>query len=465
MKKLSLLLLAAFIVITGYRCTPSSSSGTPSFTFTVEEDSAGFINAPGLQSFVLGVSDSGKWLMFGGRTNGFHGFGTVEDFPFKKANKFIYVYDPATHALDSMHTSMLPQAVREQFYSSNMACRQIDSFLYVCGGYGQVKEHTPDSTWTTHNIIARVHIQHMISAVQNHDSAALAASIAYDISDVVRCTGGELYKMPDGKFYLVVGHDFEGAYADSFAVQKYLDSVHVFTLNETANSIQVGSTVQYVSDGLNDSVTQYHRRDLVVAPSVLAGGQSYGITIYGGVFTYTPGYPTNPNSNEGGTPFQYPIYITPGNTPSGRVDSSFLQLSNVYSAPNLQFYDSANDGMYTTIFGGLADTGTNFNQANFTKLILTLNRNNKNDSTRSIYNATGMPLYIGAEGTFIRANNNYNYNNNTLGIFDYAKIPTGGQQLLGYIYGGIYSTENQWHQHANPTYPSNKVYKVYITKN
>lgn len=468
MRKITGLLLMAVILITGYSCKRKTPAGkTTDFSFTVERAND-FTGLPALQSFAFAtttIGDSTYWLMFGGRTNGFHGFGGQQDFPFKLANKFIYVYNTVSHKLDSMHTRLLPLALREQYTSTNMECRQVDSVLYVCGGYGEINAGKADSAWITHNIMSRIYIQKMVSAVLHKDSVGLRRSIAYDTNSIVASTGGELFQLPDGKFYLVLGHNFTGQYSSTNFVQKYLDSVHIFNLNQTDSTIQIAGPFQYLSDGKTDSFTQFRRRDLVVAPNVLSGGNGYGISIYAGVFTVE----TNP--------FRYPIYISGGNAPSYFLDS-FKQKSNVYSAPNLQMYDSTTDQMYTTIFGGLGDSVlVNGDNASFVKLIMTMNRDNKKNSTRAIYNSSEMPHYVGAEGIFIRDANAPVYNNNNLDIIDYHKLKPG-KQVVGYIYGGIFSDSTQWNNSdtgtinghfynnlkINRTKASDRVYKVWINK-
>ena len=460
MNKITLLLVLTTLLI--YGCKPQTSSSSPStFTFTVEEDTSDLQGLPALQSFALGVCDSG-FVIFGGRANGFHGFGSEQNFPYLTANKTLYPYNKYTHTLYTMSVDSLPEDLHEQYISTNMENRQIGEYLYVCGGYGMINAGQQDSNWVTHNIISRVNVNQMYNAIRNSNKDALAKGIAYDKNDIVISTGGELFKLNDGKFYLVLGHDFRGPYGGTH-YQQYLDSVHVFTLTETDSTIQVNSSFQYISDHLVDSITEFRRRDLVVAPNVLSGGTSYGISIYAGVFTTA------------GNTFHYPIYITGGNTPSYYLDTSYYQLSNVYSAPNLQMYDSVNDLMYTTIFGGLGDTMfINGDSAAFTKVITTLKRNNAQNTTSPIYNSSSMPDYVAAEGIFIPANGAPVYNSNNLGIIDYNKIPTGNKQLLGYIYGGIYSDSTQWsnvdttinsqHYKKNITSASNRVFKVWITK-
>ncbi|RYD55545.1 MAG: hypothetical protein EOP56_15640 [Sphingobacteriales bacterium] len=449
-----LTVLTAAVLIAS--CQPKEEATAPaSFTFSVEQD-AGFTNLPALQSFVL-ATDGDDWLIFGGRTNGFHGFGSSQNFPFKKANYNIFVYNTKDKTLDSIPTSMLPAALRSQYSSTNMQARQVGNKLYVCGGYGQNNAGMPDSAWVTYNTISRIDVKKMIQAVRAKDSAKLAASIAYVSDDIVKSTGGELYQMPDGRFYLCLGHIFQGLYtSDSGAtgnpfVQQYLDSVHVFKLKETGNSIAFDGPFSYISDGLNDSVTQFHRRDLVVVPGVNKD-KSFGISIFGGVFTY-----------RSDNPFGNPIYIAANNTQSYTIDSNFNQQDNIYSAPSFVLYDDAMDRVYTTIFGGLGNDSAIQDNAAFTTLISTICRDNKALTTNLAYNPNPLPAMVGAEGAFIHEKGTPRYKGNNLEVIDYRKLKAGEKQLVGYIYGGILSNAPEWGDPSNPTRPSSNVYKVFIT--
>jgi hypothetical protein len=466
-----------FLVVFAISCNnQKTQTPTTNFSFTVDTLS-GFENLPALQSFAFASANNGQqWLLLGGRTNGFHGFDTSKgqdaNFPFKKANEFIYVFDTASKHLDSMNVrNLLSLPLIYQFTSTNAAVRQVDSFLYVCGGYGTVIDTgktgivplSPEQ-WITHNRISRIHVPNMVKAIQTHNANLLRQSVVSDTSSFVTSTGGELYKLTDGNFYLAFGHNFTGKYSSNNASQIYLDAVNVFSLEETDKSIKI-IPVTKITDGLSDTVTQFRRRDLNVVPSVINNGTEFGITAYAGVFTY--GGPQSP-FNSGGNPFTYPIYINgnSGNVKAGyTLDTSFKQISNVYSAPNLSMYSNSQNSLFTTIFGGLGDTlQINNDNAAFTTKIGIIQRNNNGQSSFS-YNTDSLPSFVGAEGVFVQSPKLTQYNNNTLGILDFDKLPTG-KTLVGYIYGGILSNAPQWNYPGNnPTLASSKVYRVWIQKN
>jgi hypothetical protein len=408
-------------------------------------------NLPALQSFVFGQSGS-YWLLIGGRTNGFHGFGSATNFPFKKANKFVYVYNTVTNKLDSMSTALLPTVLREQYTSSNMQHCQVGNYLYITGGYGEFHAKLPDSTWTTYSTLSRVNIAQIINAVVNKNIINFRHSVDYAKDKLTAATGGELYKLPDGKFYLVLGHRFDGMYGDGKAIQTYLDSVHVFKLTETPSSISITSgSRQYISDNLIDSVTQFRRRDLLVVPAIQRGGQGVGLTVYGGVFTANTG-----------VPFRNPIYLKGGAIPSYQLDKTYTQTSNIYATANVEMYDATKDVMLTTAFGGMGDDMA-AGRDDFTQKIMTISKNNRTNITTETLNPTSTPTYMGSEGIFIPAPSVPMYNTN-LGIINYNALPTGTPRLIGYIYGGIVSNSPKWNGSSNPTLPSKMVYEVYFTK-
>lgn len=435
-------------------CTTVSEAQSPK-GFSIKP-SQNLKKLPALQSFVFG--QSGKyWVMIGGRTNGFHGFDpNAYLFPFKKANKYIYVYNTAINKLDSMLTAFLPAALREQYTSTNMQHFQVGNYLYVSGGYGEFHAKLPDSSWVTYSTLSRINMSQLINAVLTKNITQFATSVVYAKSKLTAATGGELFKLPDGKFYLALGHRYNGKYGTGNTSQVYLDSVHVFKLTETPSSISITpNSMQYISDNLPDRITQFRRRDLLVVPAILKGGKGVGLTVYGGVFTFGGG--------DSAKPFRNPIYLRGGTTPSYVLDKTYTQTSNIYSTANVEMYDAQNDVMLTTAFGGMGEDMKSDTSADaFTKKIMTISKNNRTNVTTEILNSTTLPAYMGSEGVFISAPNIPMYNS-SYDIINYNAIPTGKTTLIGYIYGGIVSKGTAWGP-TNPTVSSNMVYEVYFTK-
>lgn len=453
--------LLAIIVAFGACTTQQQETSATDFTISLEESTT-FTKLPALQSFVLGTTET-HWLLIGGRINGFHGLGGAdESFPDKEANKHIYAYDWAADKLDSISVDALPETLRKQYTSTNMQHFQEGKYLYINGGYGEVNADSDDPEWHTYSTLSRVDVEMLVSAITTNDEIALSSAIVYDESDFIKATGGELYRMPNKEFYLVLGQNFEGKYSlsdTSIYTQTYLDSVHVFKVNETSSSISVDkASVRYISDNLVDSRTNFRRRDLVVVPAVVDQQGTLNLAIYGGVFTspigtYYPGF----------LPFRNPIYLD-GSKKGYKVDSSYIQTSNIYAAPTVLMYSKESNTMHTTILGGMGvDTLKLPDQ--FTEKILKIKRDLTSATTTESLNANAMPGFLGAEADFIVAPTAKNLLfNEDYGIYNFDKIQTGEKVLLGYFYGGIKSNAHNWNVTTNPTVPISTVYEVYITK-
>lgn len=448
----------AIIAVISTKCSDEKNY---QFRYSVVK-SEKFSNLPALQSFAFASYDN-YWIMIGGRTNGFHSFPTqpTPAFPYSNANKYIYVYDIANKKLDSLSIFELPLVLQKQYSSTNMQQTQVGDNLYLCGGYTK-----SDSTFITDSTISRINLPMLINKVSKKENVQLENVFAFDNNPNINvcATGGELIKLQDGYFYLTVGHRYYGEYADTLPapIQIYRDEITVFKLIEKSNSISVDpSSVRKISDNLPDSTTQFRRRDLVVAPSVLKDGKTIGISIFGGVFT-----------SKNTTPFTHPIYVTSDKENPYIIDP-FNQPSNHYSAPHVQMYSKNNNNMYTTIFGGIVDGFADSANASFTKKIITIQRDYKSDSTSCFYNINQLDTFIGSEAVFVLSNRVKKYND-AYEIIDLDEIPLmrkGKDSLvIGCIYGGIISTASQSNQYPAsgqkfiPTFSSKDVYFVYINK-
>lgn len=464
MKKTLSALFALGILLYGCSGDTGSKDEQPAVTFsyTIAQSDA-FPNLPALQSFVFGQT-SDAWLFIGGRTNGFHGFpgGDSSAFPRKQANKWIYAYTLSTHTLDSMSVDSLPAALKDQYSFTNIQHTQDGDSLYLCGGYGatyQTNNPQNDTTYITDSTFSRVIVSQMVAAIKNKSKAQLQSSVVYAAPDNFVCaTGGELFKI-NGRFYLTVGHRYQGAYNSNTpppGLQTYLDAVHSFTVNQSATAISL-NTSSYVTltDGLPDSTTQFRRRDLVVAPGIQTNGNT-GISIYGGVFTY-----------QNTTPFTHPIYLNiNGQTATYAVDTSH-QYSNNYSAANLAMYSASANSMYTTIFGGIVENAADTGNASFTKKVMSvthnLSANTTTYKTETALMTASDNKYYGAESVFIEAANAPMYDA-AHGIVNFDILPANQPVVIGYIYGGIIAGEPDNNGQGN-TSPSNKVFAVTITRN
>jgi len=425
------------------------------YEFKIEEDASFSPSLPALQSFVW--AHHGKyWIMFSGRTNGFHAFDSTggANFPVTKANKMIYVYDTEAKVTDSLPVPEFGGDTGNVFLCTNLPHTQRGKYLYACGGYGVTVPQGPYSK-KTYNYFMKVDMAKMIEAVQKKDPSAVKRSIKWGQNDLVQNTGGELYHLDDDKFYLCVGHVFTGRYMDTTAKQVYQNSVRVFSITESNSGIELVQAGRIPATAGTDTF-EFHRRDLVVAPMVLANGKDVGIGIYGGVFTPTSGPPEANN----GVNYTHPIYLDPASANAYQIDPA-NQFANIYSTAFLSMYDPKVKKMMTTFFGGLGDSLTRYDSsASWTKKITTAERSYAGSGgTVFRLNTDMLPHYMGAEGVFVPSPNAAFYNED-FDVLDYSKLKSG--EVVGYIYGGIRSPNGS--PNNDQTWASKKVYKVTLIK-
>jgi hypothetical protein len=487
MKKTNLIYIffVLLVIIFSTQCgkkTTTSNFGT--YQVTVEPEAA---NLPALQSYALGVDSLGNWIIIGGRHNGLHNFNPPA-FPANKANSCIYKINPQTWQVDSFplidlintHASVSNALIMAaQFTATNIQHTQFNQYLYLCGGYGAIPLSSKNIfnvnyNYITYPVVSRVDLNKISTAITNKDANGILQSFAADINPNLAVTGGELFRMTDNNFYLTVGHTFNGEYGYAGdttkpqPTQNYTRCIWKFGLIETDSTIKVDLTslVSIPATPDSDSTSPLRRRDLVVVPSINPNNQ-FGLSIYGGVFTYTG------SIGAAGNPWNYPIYITPGSSATYAVDSTYFQKSNLYSAANVLFYSSTTKTMYTSILGGLVDkdldSNTNpiGNPASWTQNLLTIARTSTANGfqSTSIYDPNGMPALIGAEATFIPASNLQSsyYVNANYKILNYDALPSG-TTFLGYMFGGITCDSVQSNPPSKPAYAINQVYKINFVK-
>lgn len=483
MKKISIKLYQAILCSTLFVLGCNTKTTTTTFGSYSITPVTPPTTLPTLQAYALGVDSAGNWIIIGGRHNGLHNF-SAPAFPDSLANKFIYKINPQTWSVDSFSLLNIWSKVNAidkkylistQFTSTNIQHTQSGNYLYLYGGYGALplSNILGSYSYVTNTVFSRVDLNKISTAISSKNTNLLLESIAVDTCASLQVTGGEMFRLADNNFYLVVGHNFNGEYGNAISdsgvqpTQNYVRRIWTFSLTETDSTIQINrnSLVSTPSVPLADSVSVLRRRDLVVVPSITSNNQ-VGLSIYGGVFTYT-----NSISNPG-NPWNYPVYITGGNTPAYVVDSSFFQKSNLYAAANALFYSPSTQTMYTSIFGGLVDkdldsnSASGGNPASWTTNLLTVARQSNGNSYTStaIYDANGMPIRMGAEAAFVPVGNlsNSYYYNNTYNIFNYDVLPSGST-TLGYIYGGI-TCDSVQSSNTKPANATNAVYKVVFNK-
>jgi hypothetical protein len=447
------------------------------FAIEATEDVADqFPGAPRLQSFSF-AQWKGRWIFIGGRIGGYHavGGGSAE-FLQSDSNRDVWVVDTTVKPARTYHVSLtqLPASlagVGAQWGSTGQLYFQDNDQLYICGGYGLDK----NGKWVTFDVISRVNLSALVDGVMH--GRIPAESISFARSPLVQSAGGGLIKLPDGYFYLVMGHSFQGSYTafegrseknSTEASQTYLDEIRKLSVKTRPD----GSLSIALVEKFHDEM-EFHRRDLNVAPFLSPAG--LGLAAYGGVFT-----------PETQLSYSKPIYVTPGSRPF--VDSAFDQKMNAYASAVLLMYSEATKTMYTTFFGGISRFAWNSSEGVFQQNPMAGSKTDlkyldglqwsdqistiqKNDArTAEIVHDSLLPAFLGTGAVFIAAPDLPRVQGTDIIAFDSLKEP---RIFAGYLYGGIraYPFEFPYLKTAPPhssggvpSKASDLILKVYVTR-
>ncbi len=454
--------------------------------FTVdatENDSAAFPEAPRVESSSF-AQWKGRWVFIGGRIAGYHSMGgAAAEFARAEANPNVWVVDTTAKPARTYHVPVdsLPAKfadLKDEWMSTGQLFYQDGPFLYIAGGYGQ------DSTghWVTYPLISKIDLPRLIAGVMQGKLSA--EGVTFSHSKLVQSAGGELVKLTDNYFYVVMGHVFMGTYT-AFegqgernaqpASQAYLNEIR--RLRIACNS-QGDLSVTLVSK-FRDEI-QFHRRDLNVTKMVAPEG--VGLAAYGGVFT--------PDTQ---LSYSKPIYLLPnGQLPL--VESTFDQKMNAYKCAKLLLYDRPTRTMYTTFFGGISrfawdsvadkfienikvgdKTASNYlDGLQWSDQISTILRAATPDKkeTSEFVQPGLVPGFVGTDAFFIPVDALTRASAGT-DILDLGPL-RGTRTLVGYIYGGIrafpfrfpYTKTSLFYNAGTvPTKPNDLILKVYLAAN
>ena len=416
---------------------------------TVQIEPLTITDAPGIQSYSWGKTSDGKWIIVGGRIEGLHKMRPFEAFRQNENNKNVILIDSENNKTWNADLSVLPSSIFEQLQATNQEFHQRGNTLYVIGGYGYsdtVQDHI-----TYGNLIA-IDIDGLANAIINKTSII---SFFRQISDDnLAVTGGQLGFLND-EFYLCGGQYFGGRYnpmgpnhGPGF-IQEYTDEIRKFKIND---------------DGINLSIANYsskkdtenlHRRDYNMVPQIFPNGEQ-GFTMFSGVFQH--------NVN---LPWLNSVDVT---TTGYKVNNEFKQHLSQYHSAQVPMFDSENKEMYTIFFGGMSQFQFNENDdlvqdddVPFVKTISVVIRYEDGTMLEKDLGAK-MPGFLGSGAEFISVLNQNIYLEN--GIVNFNKLKKGNN-LVGYIYGGIESTQANifFNNNGNQSKASSKVFKVYVYKN
>ena len=450
------------------------------FTIDASEDARGeFPGAPRLQSFSF-AQWKGRWVFIGGRAAGYHSVGGgPAEFLRTDANQDVWVVDTTTHPARTYHVPVasLPESlapVKDQWTSTGQLYFQDGPKLYICGGYGQ--DHL--GKWLTFPLVSQIDLPGLIDGVM--EGRIPASSILFASTPLVQSAGGELVKLADDYFYLVMGHVFTGSYtafegrgehnADEVS-QTYLNEIRKLKIAETPGG---GLTVRLVQTFRNEA--EFHRRDLNVTQILSPKG--LGIAAYGGVFT-----------PETQLSYSKPIYFFENSAPT--VDSTFEQKMNAYSCARMLMYDPAAETMYTTFFGGISrfwwdpasaafvenakvgskSEATYLDGMQWSDQISTIRTalGGGREETTELVHPRFLPGFLGTGAVFIPAPD-VSRAQPGVNIIDFARLPRT-KTLVGYIYGGIrafpyrfpYNKDSTpYNAGTIPTQPSDLILRVYV---
>ena len=303
------------------------------FNMAIEQSS--FRLPFGLHSAIT-ASWKGVGLLIGGRWNGLHGFGhdpLNPNFALATQNTAIIALDfeskrISTRSLaDSSLGLLLAQiealtVTAAQFY-------QHHQYLYIVGGYGYCTE---EKKCTTKPYLTVIDVEALFSWVTtNSDQGWIRAQIANKEFCV---TGGELIRVDDGPFLLIMGQEYDGNYGEKNGKQKYTMEIRRFHFDPLTQSLEILPPIQDPSD------TIYRRRDFNVGPFV-QDKLHIGAIQYAGVFTKDMGVWTEPVVLSSlGIPL-------PPTTP-------FYQAMNHYACAHVTLYSRRKRRTYIVLFGGIS---------------------------------------------------------------------------------------------------------------
>jgi hypothetical protein len=417
-------------------------------SFSVKLVTEDFAQFPALHSFVCGVWE-GKWVLIGGRKDGLHRRQPWASFWTEDNNDFVYVIDPVKKQIWKKALSKLAIAdsLVEQLRSTNMQFYQQEKQLIVTGGYAYSKLKDDHITFP---YITVIDLPKLITSVVG---TKISTSIfLHQYNEQMAVTGGKMAKAADGKLLLIGGHRFDGRYnpmgpdhGPGFT-QVYTNEIRKFNLSIIDTALQI---LNY--QAINDT-DNLHRRDYNLAPQIFANGK-FGHTIFSGVFQYEKDIPYTSIVDV----WEDGYFLQP----------DFEQKLSHYHSALTPLYSAATQNMYTIFWGGIAQYYPDAKgkikgdeDVPFTKTVSLITRNG-NTITEN-YLPVQMPGFLGAAAEFIINPALPIYKD---GIIDIDKLPKG-EQLIGYIVGGIKSSAPNifWENTGKESSANNKIIKVYLQK-
>lgn len=402
-------------------------------------------NLGGIQSYAFGQAN-GKWLIVGGRLDGLHRRQPNVSFDIAGNNNQLIVVDPVTLQKWQSPLTTLPTSIQEQLSSTNMEFYQENGYLYCIGGYG----YSPTANdHTTYNKLTAIKVSDVINAVVNNSN--LLPYFRQITDNQFQVTGGRLKKI-NNTFYLLGGQKFIGRYnpmgpnnGPGF-IQEYTNAIRKFNLVDDGVNITVTHLTPHIDPA------NLHRRDYNAEQQILPNGDE-GITMFSGVF--------QPTVN---LPFLNSVTVDDSGY---SVNNTFQQYYNHYHCPVLPIYSQMDNEMHTVFFGGIAQFYDNAgvlvqdDNVPFVNTIARVSRDT-NGNMAEFKLPVEMPSLLGAGAEFIPNLAFPHYNNE---VFKLDNV-TSTNTLIGYIYGGISSSQPNifFINDGTQSSASSQIFRVLIKK-
>ena len=481
------------------------SKWDPNYRIELEQFEGRTARFPTLQSFSFGLTESGLWVLFGGRTNGLHGFdpndsrGTL-NFPPQFQNKDVWVYDPVRDLSWSRpwSESGLSEDIQLSMSSTNGQAFQQGDVLFRTGGYVY---DSVSKTFETRNRLSAIDLGDLATWVIDKSNqlpfgsvlsvAGSPLTVEAKETNFFAVTGGEMLKGGNAnQAQLIFGQDFSGAYGPA-SNGLYTSQVRNFEIyyDRDEGGSNLGYKVLSVS---TPNEAAYRRRDGIVQRhlSIDDNGQlSQHAEALGGVFFNGTGVWTVPVRIDLIT--GQPIMADPSSP------DTFRQGVNQYTAASLGLYSLSKDSQTDVIFGGISAITINpeglpyyvnqYNEPNisfpypFTSQIaaLTLRADGSWDQALAgnfpSVSRKGKPLSFGANSSFIPVAQGQDPRVRYLadGVLDLDLINQSTRQgdsvLVGYVMGGIQSqvfddfNDLSTYGSTNYSLASGEIFKVFFT--
>ncbi len=413
------------------------------FNYSIELIPQNIPNLLGVQAFAHAHFNS-YYVIIGGRLDGLHKRQPNASFDIAGHNNQIILIDPVHSITYTKSLSSLPVSIREQLSSTNIQYAQEGNMLYLIGGYGY---STDSADHITFPYLTAIKIDDLVTAIINNGPIDNYFRQIHDEQFAV--TGAHLKKIYD-TYYLVGGQRFDGRYNPMMHgtfVQKYTDAYLKFNIDDNGTSINIFNKKSIVN------TEQFHRRDYNVITQITKEREE-GLIAFSGVF--------QPQAD---IPFLNSVSV---DSSGYYVNPNFSQYYNHYHCATIPLYDSIKNEMHNLFFGGIAqyyDSAGVLVQDNnvpFVKTIARVTRDSTGDLSE--YKLTNeMPGYLGAGAEFLINDKISVYNNGVIKLNEIKSDST----LVGYIYGGINSTEKNifWVNDGTQSTASEILFKVLLIKN